>query len=154
MQSLSFILPMTGDFVENKKITFKEVYNEFIEKEAPATRAYATVVRYLNRLLCEGIECEYLVKPLEKDYADVVKSIEISSPVDFVNEDISDIETIAIPLSEQFLNLFHISCLLTVYPTRNAPNLIYVPSDFSLLFPDIENSRVCLPSVKLSFNIS
>ena len=67
MQSLSFILPMTGDFVENKKITFKEVYNEFFEKEAPATRAYATVVRYLNRLPCEGIECEYLVKPLEKD---------------------------------------------------------------------------------------
>ena len=67
VQSLSFILPMTGDFVENKKITFKEVYNEFIEKEAPATRAYATVVRYLNRLPCEGIECEYLVKPLEKD---------------------------------------------------------------------------------------
>lgn len=75
MQSLSFILPMTGDFVENKKITFKEVYNEFIEKEAPATRAYATVVRYLNRLPCEGIECEYLVKPLEKDYTDVVKSL-------------------------------------------------------------------------------
>ncbi len=36
----------TGDYVENKKITFKEVYTEFIEKEAPATRAYATIVRY------------------------------------------------------------------------------------------------------------
>lgn len=58
----------------------------------------------LNRLLCEGIECEYLVKLPEKDYTDAVKSIEISSPVDFVNEDSSDIETIEIPLSEPFLN--------------------------------------------------
>ena len=48
----------------------------------------------INRLLCEGIECEYLVKLPEIDYTDVVKSIEISSPVDFVNEDTSDIETI------------------------------------------------------------
>ena len=36
----------TGDYVENKKITFQEVYKEFIETEAPATRAYATIVRY------------------------------------------------------------------------------------------------------------
>lgn len=36
----------TGDYVENKKITFQEVYTEFIEIEAPATRAYATIVRY------------------------------------------------------------------------------------------------------------
>ena len=36
----------TGDYIENKKITFSEVYTEFIEKEAPATRAYATIVRY------------------------------------------------------------------------------------------------------------
>lgn len=36
----------TGDYVENQKITFQEVYTEFIEKEAPATRAYATIVRY------------------------------------------------------------------------------------------------------------
>ena len=36
----------TGDFIENKKITFCEVFNEFIEKEAISTRAYATVVRY------------------------------------------------------------------------------------------------------------
>lgn len=36
----------TGDYVENKKITFQEVYTEFIENEAPATRAYATIVRY------------------------------------------------------------------------------------------------------------
>ncbi len=32
--------------MENKKITFTEVYTEFIENEAPATRAYATIVRY------------------------------------------------------------------------------------------------------------
>ena len=36
----------TGDYIENKKITFTEVYTEFIENEAPATRAYATIVRY------------------------------------------------------------------------------------------------------------
>lgn len=46
MNEVIYHYNMTGDFVENKKITFKEVYNEFIEKEAPATRAYATVVRY------------------------------------------------------------------------------------------------------------
>ena len=60
MNEVIYNYNMTGDFVENKKITFKEVYNEFIEKEAPATRAYAIVVRYLNRLLCEGIECEFM----------------------------------------------------------------------------------------------
>lgn len=36
----------TGDYVENKKISFDEVFNEFIEKEAIATRAYATIKRY------------------------------------------------------------------------------------------------------------
>ncbi|MBQ9986578.1 MAG: site-specific integrase [Oscillospiraceae bacterium] len=46
MNEVIYNYNMTGDFVENKKITFCEVYNEFIEKEAPATRAYATVVRY------------------------------------------------------------------------------------------------------------
>lgn len=36
----------TGDYIENKKITFNEVYTELIENEAPATRAYATIARY------------------------------------------------------------------------------------------------------------
>lgn len=36
----------TGDYVENKKITFQETYKEFIETEAKATRAYATLKRY------------------------------------------------------------------------------------------------------------
>lgn len=36
----------TGLFVENKKITFQEVFNEFIEHEAPNTRKFATIVRY------------------------------------------------------------------------------------------------------------
>ena len=36
----------TGDYIENKKITFDEIFNEFITKEAPATRAYATIKRY------------------------------------------------------------------------------------------------------------
>lgn len=35
-----------GEFVENQKITFSEVYDEFIATEAQATRAYATIKRY------------------------------------------------------------------------------------------------------------
>lgn len=35
-----------GEFVENQKITFSEVYDEFISTEAQATRAYATIKRY------------------------------------------------------------------------------------------------------------
>lgn len=36
----------TGDYVENQKITFSQVFSEFMETEAPATRAYATIKRY------------------------------------------------------------------------------------------------------------
>ena len=36
----------TGDYVENQRITLSEVYAEFMEKEAEATRAYATIKRY------------------------------------------------------------------------------------------------------------
>lgn len=36
----------TGAFTENKKVTFQEVFNEFIDREAPTTRAFATIVRY------------------------------------------------------------------------------------------------------------
>lgn len=36
----------TGTYVENKKITFQEVYEEFINNEAPTTRKFATIVRY------------------------------------------------------------------------------------------------------------
>ncbi len=36
----------TGDYVENKKITLSDIYAEFMEKEAEATRAYATIKRY------------------------------------------------------------------------------------------------------------
>ncbi len=35
-----------GMFIENKKITFQEVYDEFLESEAPNTRKFATIVRY------------------------------------------------------------------------------------------------------------
>ena len=37
-----------GEFVENQKITFSEVYDEFIATEAQATRAYAKNVGWLN----------------------------------------------------------------------------------------------------------
>lgn len=36
----------TGVITENKKVTLAEVYNEFIEKEAPNTRKFATILRY------------------------------------------------------------------------------------------------------------
>lgn len=36
----------TGTFIENKKVTFQEVFNEFINIEAPNTRAFATILRY------------------------------------------------------------------------------------------------------------
>lgn len=37
-----------GEFVENQKITFSEVFDEFITTEAPATRAYATITFFIN----------------------------------------------------------------------------------------------------------
>ena len=46
LNDVLYLYNNTGDYVENKKITFTEVYTEFIENEAPATRAYATIVRY------------------------------------------------------------------------------------------------------------
>ena len=58
----------------------------------------------INRLLSEGIECEYLVKLPEIDYTDMVKSIEINSPIDFIDKDSVDVEPIKISLSEPFLN--------------------------------------------------
>lgn len=46
MQDVLYHLNNTGDYVENKKITFHTVYEEFIEREGKATRAYATLKRY------------------------------------------------------------------------------------------------------------
>lgn len=43
----------TGDYVENKKISFHTVYEEFIEREGKATRAYATMmlsIRTISRM--------------------------------------------------------------------------------------------------------
>ena len=36
----------TGEYLEDQKVTFQENYEDFIKIEAPATRAYATIVRY------------------------------------------------------------------------------------------------------------
>ena len=46
MQDVLYHLNNTGDYVENKKISFHTVYEEFIEREGKATRAYATLKRY------------------------------------------------------------------------------------------------------------
>ena len=46
MQDVLYHLNNTGDYVENKKISFHTVYEEFIEREGRATRAYATLKQY------------------------------------------------------------------------------------------------------------
>ena len=46
MQDVLYHLNNTGDYVENKKISFHIVYEEFIEREGKATRAYATLKKY------------------------------------------------------------------------------------------------------------
>ena len=46
MQDVLYHLNNTGDYVENKKVSFHTVYEEFIEREGKATRAYATLKRY------------------------------------------------------------------------------------------------------------
>lgn len=62
MQEVIHNYNITGDFVENKKVTFDEVYSEFIEKEAPSTRAYATIVRY------KSLYKNHLKEPFDKYY--------------------------------------------------------------------------------------
>lgn len=46
MQDVLYHLNNTGDYVENEKISFHTVYEEFIEREGKATRAYATLKKY------------------------------------------------------------------------------------------------------------
>lgn len=46
MQDVLYHLNNTGDYVENKKVSFHTVYEDFIEREGKATRAYATLKRY------------------------------------------------------------------------------------------------------------
>lgn len=77
MNEVIYNYNMTGDFVENKKITFCEVYNEFIEKEAPATRAYATIVRY------KSLYRNHLQEPFDKYFMYQITSSMID---DFINE--------------------------------------------------------------------
>lgn len=38
----------TGEYVENQKFTFQENYEQFLAEEAPATRAYATIKKYIS----------------------------------------------------------------------------------------------------------
>ena len=46
MTDTIYELNNSGEMVENTKISFSDVYKEFIETEAKATRAYATLKRY------------------------------------------------------------------------------------------------------------
>lgn len=66
----------TGVFTENKKVTFQEVYNEFIESEAPNTRKFATIVRYksLYKNHFEDFAPRYLFQISEKNIQDFINS--------------------------------------------------------------------------------
>lgn len=66
----------TGAFTENKKVTFQEVYNEFIESEAPNTRRFATIVRYksLYNNHFEDFAPRYLFQISEKNIQDFINS--------------------------------------------------------------------------------
>lgn len=66
----------TGIFTENKKITFQEVYNEFIENEAPNTRKFATIVRYksLYNNHFEDFAPKYLFQISEKSIQEFLNS--------------------------------------------------------------------------------
>ena len=44
MQDVLYHLNNTGDYVENKKVSFHTVYEEFIEREGKATRVYTTLM--------------------------------------------------------------------------------------------------------------
>ena len=65
-----------GTFVENKKVTFQEVYNEFIESEAPNTRRFATIVRYksLYKNHFEEFAPKYLFQITEKNIQEFINS--------------------------------------------------------------------------------
>ena len=58
MQDVLYHLNNTGDYVENKKVSFHTVYEEFIEREGKATRAYATLKRY-DSLYRNHIKAEF-----------------------------------------------------------------------------------------------
>lgn len=47
MTAVESTLLLSGEYIESKqKITMKQLYEEFIDEEAPLTRKYATIVRY------------------------------------------------------------------------------------------------------------
>ena len=95
----------TGKTIINITQQLKKKYPELKDKKIIAVSIINRLTDMnLNRLLCEGIECECLVKLPEIDYSDMVKSIEIVSPVDFSNKDTANVEIVEIPLSGPFLN--------------------------------------------------
>jgi integrase len=66
----------TGIFVENKKVTFQEVFNEFMENEAPNTRKFATIVRYksLYNNHFQEFAPKYLFQISEKSIQEFINS--------------------------------------------------------------------------------
>lgn len=66
----------TGAFIENKKVTFQEVYKEFMESEAPNTRKFATIVRYksLYSNHFEEFAPRYIFQITEKSIQEFINS--------------------------------------------------------------------------------
>jgi len=89
MNDIIYVYNSIGDYVENQKISMHTVFEEFITEEAPATRAYSTIVRYksvYNNYLKDVFGTIYLYKisvnAIERflnikrtDYSDDVKRI-------------------------------------------------------------------------------
>lgn len=46
LNAVIYELNSTGEFVENQKISFHDLFVKFIEEEAETTRAYSTIKRY------------------------------------------------------------------------------------------------------------
>ena len=77
MQDVLYHLNNSGDYVENKKITFHTVYEEFIEREGKATRAYATLKRY------DSLYRNHIKKQFGPMYVYQISDIMI---IDFLNQ--------------------------------------------------------------------
>lgn len=67
----------TGEYVDDKKITFQQVYEEFITKEAPSTREYATIVKYKSLYknhFHEPLACKYMFQITTDELQDLIFS--------------------------------------------------------------------------------
>ena len=95
----------TGKTLINIIHQLKDKYPELNSKKVIAASIINRITSTnIKRLEAEGIICEYLVKLPDVDYTDAVKSIEIASPLDFINETQHNIITSQIDLPGAFLD--------------------------------------------------